>query len=286
VWAPNAQRVSAVGDFNGWSPDTHLLSPCGESGVWAKFIPDVGAGAAYQYHLVSCHQGYQTDKMDPMGFRHGLVSNLASYIWDLQYDWRDVQWLETRAGRNNLNAAISIYEVHLGSWMRVPEQANRPLSYREAGPKLAEYALRLGFTHVELMPQGVQVWVKDLNHFYAAEQAAASSDALAAGFEWIDPQDAEQSTLSWLRRDLHRRELLLAICNFTRVVRRNFRVGVPRGGWWQELLNSDAKEYGGSGQGNLGGAATSPFSSYGRPHTLTITLPPLALVVFRHEGVS
>jgi len=589
VWAPNARYVSVVGDFNGWNLEAHPLSPYGNSGVWARFVPGAGVGAAYQYHLVSRPQGGQGDKTDPMGFRHGLVRNQASYVWDLLYEWQDAEWMANRAGRNNLNAPMSIYEVELGSWMRVPEQGNRPLSWREAGPKLAEYALRLGFTHVELMPvmqhssteaepynlsgffapdsrfggpqdlmylvdclhqagigvildwvpthfpsrgpglayfdgthlyeygsrelqiardgsgyifdyrrpevrsflistacfwlekyhadglrvdalgallyldfgrqprewvpnrhggrenlegidfvrqlnaevyrqfpdvqmiaresstwpmvsrptyagglgfglkwdpnaildllayfgydpllrkfhhdlllrragqafsenfvlplshlprrgeasvlsrmagdewqkfanlrlllgylwlqpgkkllfmgnefgqwqpwnraasldwhlcasplnQGMQSWVKDLNRLYTTQSATGSTDTMESGFEWIDTHDAEQSTLSWLRRDLQHREAILVVGNFTPVVRRNFRVGVPCGGWWREVLNSDAKEYGGSGQGNLGGAGSSPFSSHGRPHTLTVSLPPLALVAFKHEG--
>ncbi|HEV2393389.1 MAG TPA: alpha amylase C-terminal domain-containing protein, partial [Verrucomicrobiae bacterium] len=130
---------------------------------------------------------------------------------------------------------------------------------------------------------GVLRLVGDLNCLYRREQALHRSDSLPVGFEWVEPHDAEQSTLSWLRRDPQRREVLLVVANFTPVVRRNFRVGVRRSGSWREILNSDAKEYGGSGQGNFGGLNTSPFSSHGLPYTLSLTLPPLALLVFKHE---
>jgi 1,4-alpha-glucan branching enzyme len=589
VWAPNARSVSVIGDFNGWNNTANFLGQCGGSGVWAGFIPQVYAGAAYLYHIVSWHQGYQVDKADPVGFRHGGPPANHSFVWDLHYEWGDQHWMARRGQHSQLESPIAIYEVHLGSWMRVPEEGNRPLTYREIAPKLAEYVLRLGFTHVEFLPLmehtigsgrnyqitgyfapssrlgapqdlmylidylhqrnigvildwtpahfpvdehglayfdgthlyehsswqlslpadgtgyifdysrrevrsflmssaffwldkyhadalrldavsamlyldfarrpgewipnphggrenldgidflrlfnaevyrnfpgvqtiaeettgwplvsrptydgglgfgfkwdlgfvrdalryfghdpffrkfhhenltaraayafsenfvlplsheevtrgrgslvarmpgdewqrfanlrlllgylylqpgkklvfmgdefgqwlewnpdtsldwhlcaypqygGVQRWVGDLNQFYRAERALHESDFAPIGFEWVDSHDAEQSTLSWLRRDLQRREVVLAVCNFTPVVRRNFRAGVRRGGRWREVLNSDARDYGGSGQGNFGGLDTAPFSSHGFPHTLTMTLPPLAIVVFTYE---
>ncbi len=586
VWAPNAQSVGVGGDFNGWDPTAHPLESCGSSGVWAGFIPNVAPGAAYRYRIVSWHQGYQVDKTDPVGFRHGEASH--SYVWDLDYDWRDSVWLHQRQFQRPAEAPISIYQVHLGSWMRVPEEGNRPLTFREIAPKLGDYVLRLGFTHVELLPVmehgaaatqefeitgyfapdhrygapqdlmflidylhqrhigvildwvpahfasdpsglayfdgthlyehgfwevdipgngkgysfdfgrkevwsfllssaffwiekyhadalrldslatmlyldfgrrpgewlpnahggrenleaiqflrqfntelerqypgvfsigqdtsawpmlthpttagglgfgckwdqtfventltyfeqepffrkfhhdlltrrasyafaenfivplshelsatasllgrmpgdewrrfanlrllygflylqsgkkllfmgdefaqwelwnpeasldwhlcaypyhgGMQHWVTDLNGLYRREPALALSDNVAAGFAWIDSSNAEQSALSWVRRDPDRREVLLVVCNFTPEVRNNVRVGTRRSGRWRELLNSDAREYGGSGQGNLGEVISSPFSSHGLPHTLAITLPPLAIIVFKHQG--
>jgi 1,4-alpha-glucan branching enzyme len=586
VWAPNARRVYVAGDFNHWDRNANPLSQCGQSGIWAGFVPEVNAGSAYSYHVVSMHQGYRVDKTDPFGFRQEGPPRPASYVWDLHHKWQDEEWMATRHQKNSLEAPIAIYEVHLESWMRVPEEGNRWLSYREIAPKLAEHVRRLGFTHVELLPvmehplsgardheitgfyaptarwgtpqdlmfliehlhqngigvildwvpahlpadeqglsyfdgelgewavntrgddlrrsfdygrgevrsfllsnaffwldvyhadglransvssvlyldygrkpgewvpnayggrenlegidflrqfnaevyrhfpgaqtiaeertgwpsvsrptyvggmgfgfkwdtdftqdtlqyfsrdplfrkfhhhalasgdrnafdenvvlgfphcevqggkssllarmagdewqrfanlrlmfgyqyllpgkkllfmgaefaqwqswnhdtsldwhlqahaphTGMQHWVSDLNRFYRSEPPLHQSDCNPAGFEWVDSQDAEQSTLSWLRRDPQRRHVLLAVCNFTPVVRRNFRVGVRRAGTWREVLNSDAIEYSGSGQGNLGRAATAPFRSHGFPHMLTITLPPLSLVVFKHEG--
>jgi 1,4-alpha-glucan branching enzyme len=130
---------------------------------------------------------------------------------------------------------------------------------------------------------GVHRWVGDLNHLYRSEPALHQSDTSSAGFEWVDRGDAELSTLSWLRRDTQRREVLLVTLNFTPVVRHNFHLGVRRAGHWKEILNCDARIYGGSGQGNLGGVNTAPFSSHGFPHMVTITLPPLAAVVFKHQ---
>ncbi|HWI56763.1 MAG TPA: 1,4-alpha-glucan branching protein GlgB, partial [Bacillota bacterium] len=152
VWAPNAQAVSVIGDFNSWDPAAHPLSQCNSSGVWAGFIPLVNAGAAYRYHILSWHQGYQTDKTDPMAFRRDPPPGANGYVWDLHYEWGDQEWMLGRAQHNRLDGPLAIYEVHLGSWMRVPEEGNRPLTYRELAPKLAEYVQRLGFTHVELLP--------------------------------------------------------------------------------------------------------------------------------------
>ncbi len=587
VWAPNAKAVAVAGDFNGWDNQANPLEPCGPSGIWAGFVPHVGPGAAYQYHITSWHQGYSVQKLDPIGFRHGYDH---SYIWDLQYEWQDSVWIHQRQFQHQEDAPVSIYQVHLGSWMRVPEEGNRPLTYREIAPKLADYALRLGFTHVELLPLmehpdpaagefeissyfapdhrygapqdlmflieylhqrhigvildwvpahfasndvglayfdgtrlyeyglgdvdvpgdgrgytfdfsrkpvrsflmssacfwidvyhadalrldslpamlyldygrqpgewlpnphggrenlgaleflrvlnnelnrqfpgvrtigqdtsawpmltrssaegglgfgwkwdqtfvddtlayfghdpffrkfhhdllvrrsryafaenfivplseersrgtsllarmpgdewrrfanlrlllgfiflqpgkklvfmgdefaqwqpwnpntsldwhlcgypnhgGMQRWFSDLNWLYRREPALALSDNTPGGFEWVDAANAGQSALSWTRRDPERREVLLVVCNFTPEVRRNFRLGVRRGGNWREMLNSDAREYGGSGQGNFGSVATSPFGSNDRPHTLAITLPPLAVLVFKHQESS
>jgi 1,4-alpha-glucan branching enzyme len=589
VWAPNARQLSVVGDFNGWDPESHPLAACGESGVWAGFVPQVPAGAAYRYHIQSKHQGYQVEKLDPVGLRLEGSPRHASQVWDLHYEWHDHEWMGARARHQTREAPWAIYEVHLASWMRVPEEQNRQLTLRELAPRLADYVSKLGFTHVALnivmahpsgsarhgqvtayfapahqagTPQdlmflidylhqhnlgvildwtpahfpaaepslayfdgthlyehgfcelalpgapractfdfekrevnsfllssaffwlaeyhadglrvgslaailyldygrepgtwvpnphggrenlagiaflrqlnadlyrhfpdtqtiaeettswplvsrpahtgglgfgfkcahefahdtlryfehdpffrkfhhqdltarasqafaennvlplsrptvaagprsllarlpgddwqrlanlrlllgyfylqpgkkllfmgvefgqwrawdpegsldwhlchytahrGVQQWVRDLNQVYRTEQALFTSDFAAAGLEWVDASDSERSTLSWLRRDPARREVILAVANLTPVVRRNFRAGVRRPGHWREILNSDAREYGGSGQGNFGGVLTAPFTSHGFPHTLVLTLPPLALVVLKYE---
>ncbi len=587
VWAPNAQTVAVAGDFNGWDPRANPLESSGPSGIWTGFVPGVTAGTAYCFHIVSWHQGYQVDKADPVGFRHGR--GVLSYVWDLQYEWGDTDWMHRRAFAHLEDAPVSIYEVHLGSWMRVPEERNRPLTCEEIAPKLAEYLLRLGFTHVALLPvmehgaagtheyeisgyfapdgrvgapqdlmflidylhqhnigvildwvpahfssdnsglayfdgtrlyehgswqldvpsdgrgfsfefsrkevrsflmssaffwvdqyhadglridalpamlyldygrrpgewipnphggrenldaiqflrqfnielnrqfpgvaivgedssawpmltrpapdgglgfgwkwdqsfiddilkyfrhdpffrkfhhesltrrsryafeenfigplsheiaagtsllaampgdewrrfanlrlllgflylqpgkkllfmggefgqwqpwnpdssldwhlcaysnhRGMQAWVADLNRVYRSEPALSLSDTNSAGFEWLDSSNADRSTLTWIRRYPERREAILVVCNFTPDVLRNFRVGIRRSGRWRELLNSDAKEYGGSGQGNFGGLTTAPFPWQGFPHTLTLTVPPLGMVVFKHEEV-
>jgi 1,4-alpha-glucan branching enzyme len=591
VWAPNAEHVFVMGDFNGWSKSRHALRLLGNSGVWSGFIPGLGKGAAYKYHLLSRYGGYSVDKADPVGIRHETAPKTASLVWDLNYQWGDSPWMASRGQRQTLSSPIAIYEVHLGSWMRVSEEGNRWLTYRELAPKLADYVQRLGFTHVEFMPvmkhpfygswgyqicgyyapsgrygapqdlmflidtlhqrgigvildwvpshfpadehglayfdgthlyehadmrqgfhpdwnsyifnygrhevrsfllsnavfwldkyhadalrvdavasmlyldysrqpgewipnefggrenleaidflrqfnqtvyrefpdaqtiaeestawpqvsrpayvgglgfgfkwdmgfmhdtldyfskdpihrkyhhhdltframyafaenfilpfshdevvygkgsllakmpgdewqkfanlrmllaytflqpgkkllfmggesgqwqewnhessldwglvqegnlhQGLQKLVGDLNRLYRTESALHEQDVSQKGFQWVDCHDAEQSTLSWLRFGRQPGQVLVAVCNFTPVPRRNVRVGVPGGGFWREVLNTDAADYGGSGQGNLGGVASEPLSWHGQPHTISITLPPLAAVAFKPAG--
>ncbi len=587
VWAPDAERVSVIGNFNGWNQDSHFLHPRDGSGIWEGFIPNVGKGALYKYHIRSRHHGYRVDKADPFSRFNEVPPKTASIVWDLDYVWHDDEWLRTRARRNALDAPISIYEVHLGSWMRVPEEGNRSLSYREAAVKLADYVRRMGFTHVEFLPlmdhpffgswgyqttgyfapsgcfgtpqdlmylidelhrhgigvildwvpshfptdehglvyfdgshlyehadprqgfhpdwntcifnygrnevrsflissalfwlekyhvdglrvdavasmlyldysrnpgewipnpyggrenldaikflrrlneevyrrhpdvqtyaeestawpavsrptyagglgfgmkwdmgwmhdtleymaldpiyrkyqhnnltfrmlyafhenfvlplshdevvygkgsllgrmagddwqkfanlrllfgymfaqsakkllfmggefgqwrewahdgsldwhllqyashQGLQKWVADLNGVYRREPALHERDFDPAGFEWIDCHDADASVISLLRRGTSTDELILVVCNFTPVPRVNYRIGAPRGGFWKELLNSDAREYGGSGMGNLGGIEADPSPIHGRPYSLTLTLPPLSALFLK-----
>jgi 1,4-alpha-glucan branching enzyme len=152
VFAPNAASVSVIGDFNGWKETMHPLKPVGESGVWEGFLPGVARGAVYKYHIVSRLNGYRVDKADPYAVRHEAPPRTGSVVWDLDYRWRDGKWLAARADKQAPSAPISIYEVHLGSWRRVPEEGNRSLTYREAAGSLAHHALSLGFTHVQLLP--------------------------------------------------------------------------------------------------------------------------------------
>ncbi len=590
VWAPDAARVSVMGEFNGWDKTTHLLQPKGQSGIWERFFPNLGKGTVYKYHIRSRFDGYQVDKADPFAVYNEIPPQTASIVWDLAYEWRDQEWMEKRRQRNALDAPMAIYEVHLGSWRRVPEEGNRPLTYRELAPFLANYLQQLGFTHVEFLPvmehpfygswgyevtgyfaptsrygtpqdfmylidylhqhgigvildwvpahfpndehglgffdgthlfehadprqgfhpdwhsfifnygrnevrsflisnaffwlekyhvdglridavasmlyldysrkegewipnehggrenlraveflrrfneevyqhypdvqtsaeestawplvsrplyigglgfglkwdmgwmhdtlsymardpvyrkyhhneltfrlmyafsenfvlplshdevvhgkgsllgkmsgddwqkfanlrlllgylyaqpgkkllfmggefgqwkewdhegsldwhllghashSGLQRWVEDLNRLYRNEPALYERDCETAGFEWIDCNDTEHSVLSFVRKGRSTREQILVVCNFTSVVHHNYRLGVPRGGFWQEVLNSDAGEYGGSLQGNLGGMEANPVSSHGHYYSLTLTLPPLAVVFFKHTG--
>jgi 1,4-alpha-glucan branching enzyme len=590
VWAPNAQQVSVIGDFNHWDKASHPLRPCGSSGIWEGFVPGIRQGTIYKYHVMSQYNGYQVDKADPLAFFHERPPRTASVVWDLDYHWGDHEWMAQRHGRHRLNAPLAIYEVHLGSWMRVPEEGNRFLSYRELATKLAEHVTRLGFTHIELLPvmehpfygswgyqttgyfaptsrygtpqdlmflidalhqrgigvildwvpshfptdehalgyfdgthlyehadmrQGIhpdwnsfifnygrnevrsfllssalfwldryhadglrvdavasmlyldysrkqgewvpnqfggrenleaiaflrrfneeiyknfpdvqtiaeestawplvsrpnyvgglgfglkwdmgwmhdtlkymardpihrqyhhnlltfrmlyayhenfvlplshdevvhgkgaligkmpgddwqrfanlrllygymytqpgkkllfmggefgdwrewyheeslnwhllqyplharlQRWLEDLNQLYRREPALYELDTQQAGFEWIDCNDAPASVLSYMRQGQSTDDLLVIVCNFTPIVRQNYRVGAPRGGFWRELLNGDAEDYGGSGHGNLGGVEAAPIPCHGRPYSLTLTLPPLAMQVFKSEG--
>jgi 1,4-alpha-glucan branching enzyme len=130
---------------------------------------------------------------------------------------------------------------------------------------------------------GVQRWVRDLNHLYRSEPALHEWDCEPAGFEWIDCNDTESSVLSWIRKGKSSSAIVLVACNFTPVPRPSYRVGAPCGGMWQEVLNSDAKEYGGSGHGNFGEVQAAPVPTHGRMHSLTLTLPPLGVVFFRSE---
>ncbi len=589
VWAPSAERVAVMGDFNGWSKEATPLSPRATSGIWEGFVPGVETGAAYKYFIVSRRDDYAADKTDPFAFRAEEAPRTASIVWDLAYPWGDAEWMAGRAARNALAAPISVYEVHLGSWRRDPEKEDRFLTYREAAPLLADYARRMGFTHVELLPimehpfygswgyqttgyfaptsrygtpqdlmflidflhgngigvildwvpshfpsdehglgyfdgthlfehedprqgfhpdwqscifnygrnevrsflfssalfwldryhadglrvdavasmlyldysrqpgqwipnpfggrenldaivflrrlneeiykafpdvqtvaeestawpmvsrptyigglgfgmkwdmgwmhdtlsymaadpiyrkwehrrltfrtlyaysenfllplshdevvhekgsllgrmpgddwqkfanlrlllayqtaqpgkkllfmggefgqwrewshdrsldwhllefpphRGVQRWVEDLNRFYREEKAMHELDEDPAGFEWIDANDADHSAASFLRRGRDPADVVLAVFNFTPVPRHNYRVGAPRGGFWREVLNGDASEFGGGGMGNLGGVEAAPIASHGRPCSLSLTLPPLAAVFFRPD---
>src|SRR5690242_17584482 len=152
VWAPNAEYVSVIGDFNGWDKARHPLTSRGQSGIWEGFIAGLGRGALYKYHIASRYNGYRVDKADPFAIRSQVPPATASQVWDLQYEWGDREWMARRHRHNSLESPQSIYEVHLGSWARVPEEGNRPLTYREIAPRLAGYVKELGFTHVELLP--------------------------------------------------------------------------------------------------------------------------------------
>src|SRR5690606_35777118 len=151
VWAPNAEKVSVIGDFNGWNKDAHpMTSRHDSSGIWETFVPGVERGAAYKYHIVSRYGGYRVDKSDPFAFFFETPPRTASRFWTLEYDWGDAEWMAKRAAANALDAPWSIYEVHLGSWRRGHD--GRWLGYREIAEPLADYVAEMGFTHVELLP--------------------------------------------------------------------------------------------------------------------------------------
>jgi len=152
VWAPDAKQVFIMGDFNRWYKTSHPLYSRGQSGIWEGFVPGVGPGAHYKYHIVSRYHGYRVDKADPLAFYSEPPPKTASVVWDTAYTWDDQAWMAERHRHHRLDTPMSIYEVHLGSWRRVPEEGNRPLTYRELAPKLAEYVRQMGFTHVELLP--------------------------------------------------------------------------------------------------------------------------------------
>ncbi len=586
VWAPSARRVAVVGDFNGWDGSSHPLEPRGASGIWEGFVSGASKGQAYKYRVLGADD-VEIDKTDPFGRLFQVPPETASILHADDYAWSDDAWMCARGERDALAAPMSTYEVHLGSWRRVPAEGDRSLTYRELATELADYVTEMGFTHVELMPvmehpfygswgyqvtgyfaptsrygapedlkflidtlhqrgvgvildwvpshfpmdahalarfdgthlyehadprkgfhpdwksaifnydrhevraflissalfwldhfhidglrvdavasmlyldysrpdgewipneyggrenlgaiqllrrlneavyagypgvqtiaeestawpnvsrptyvgglgfgmkwdmgwmhdtlrylrrdpvhrgyhhgevtfravymhtenyvvalshdevvhgkgalvdqmpgddwrqfanlrvlygymyaqpgkklvfmgdefgqrrewshersldwdlldqgpyhEGARRWVRDLNQLVTREPALHERDFHPDGFAWVDASDSGQSVLTFLRWDEHRERPVLVCCNFTPEPRERYRVGVPRGGTWEELLNSDAQAYGGSGVGNLGGARAHAFGRHGYSHSLLLTLPPLSVVMF------
>ena len=153
VWAPNASRVSVVGEFNHWDPAAHALTARREAGVWEAFVPGVKVGALYKYRVDGPGGVFRGDKADPYGFAAEIRPLTASKVAELDgYEWHDADWISARASREAATRPLSIYEVHLGSWRRVPEANGRWLTYREMAPQLADYVEYMGYTHVELLP--------------------------------------------------------------------------------------------------------------------------------------
>jgi 1,4-alpha-glucan branching enzyme len=586
VWAPNANYVSVIGDFNGWNTGSHPLHPRAQSGIWEGFIAGIGQGALYKFHIGSHNRGYRVDKVDPFGLYSLPSPETGSVIWNLDYAWADRDWMAKRLQNNSLHAPMTIYEMHLGSWKRVPEEGHRSLTYLELADELPEYAQRMGFSHVEFLPimehpfygswgyqvvgyfaptsrygtpqdlmtlidrlhqrgigvildwvpshfttdvhglayfdgthlyehadvrqglhpewnsllfnygrnevqsflisnalfwlekyhadalrvdavasmlyldyarteggwipnphggrenldaisfmrrlneesytrhpdaqtiaeestawplvtrpsyvgglgfglkwdmgwmhdtlrymskdpiyrkyqhndltfrmlyafnenfvlplshdevvhgkssllgkmsgddwqkfanlralygymyaqpgkkllfmggefaqrrewhhdesldwhllqyaphQGMQNWVRDLNHFYRSERSMYELEFTYDGFEWVDCNDADNSVISLIRKGRTTSRVTLVVMNFTPLPRFNYRVGVPWGGIWREALNSDAADYGGSGLGNAGSVEAEAIPQHGRPYSLSITLPPLAALYF------
>ncbi len=153
VWAPNAESVTVIGDFNGWNRESHpLVARNDESGIWEGFIPGVEKGAAYKYFITSLHDNYTVEKADPVSGYNEQPPKTASVVWESAYSWSDEEWMQKRKKNNALDAPMSVYEVHLESWRRAPEEENRPLTYLELADQLSEYVKEMGYTHVELMP--------------------------------------------------------------------------------------------------------------------------------------
>jgi len=171
VWAPNAKRVSVIGDFNGWDGRKHPMRVRGLSGVWELFIPDLKEGNLYKYEIKT-QAGHLYEKADPYGFYNefrpktsSVISNLEKFIWD------DQDWMTRRVHEDPLKKPISVYEVHLSSWMREPEEDNRFLTYRELAEKLIPYIKDIGFTHIELLPVAEHPldtsWGYQVTNYYA-----------------------------------------------------------------------------------------------------------------------
>lgn len=592
VWAPNAERVSLIGDWNLWDKRANPMTLRETSGIWEAFVPGVAPGVRYKYHIVSRYNGYRVDKADPFAFHAEKPPLRASIVCGLDYEWQDADWMAGRKDKQSLAAPMSIYEIHLGSWRRVPEDGNRSLTYREAAPLLVEHMQRMGFTHVELLPimehpfygswgyqslgyfaassrygtpqdlmflidtlhqagigvildwvpshfpgdehglaffdgthlfehadprkgfhpdwasyifnygrnevrsflissavfwleqfhadglrvdavasmlyldysrkegewipnehggrenlesiaflralndevgetapgavmiaeestawplvsrptwvgglgfhfkwdmgwmhdtlsyfaedpvyrryhhkeitfrmvyafnenfmlplshdevvhgkgslinkmpgdlwrklaslrllygymwsqpgkkllfmgcelaqfrewnhdasldwhlledpqhAGIEQWLADLNHLYCQEPALHELDCDPAGFEWVDGSDADNSVIAYLRKGKSPGEPILAVFSFTPAQLENYRVGVPSAGYWREILNSDAADYGGSGRGNSGGVESEAIPTHGRAHSLNLTLPPLGMILLRRDAVA
>ena len=189
VWAPNAARVSVVGDFNGWNGDTHPLEPSGGSGIWVATIADVEQGHNYKYRIVSAaDEGYTVDKADPYAFCTEVPPATGSRVWDLSYDWGDATWMAERGGRHSLHAPMSLYEVHLGSWRRSDD--NTMLGYRDLAGPLIEHLTDLGFTHVEFLPL--------MEHPFYGSWGYQTTGYFAPTSRYGSPQD-----LMWLIDQLH-----------------------------------------------------------------------------------
>ena len=153
VWAPNARLVTVIGDFNGWDTATHPLNQRSDgSGIWEGFIPGAQTGMRYKYHIISRYHDYTADKGDPFAFSWEVPPATASRLADPAFEWRDRAWMERRRETGDLLAPLSLYEVHVGSWRKIPADEERSPTYRELAPMLAGYLTEMGFTHVEFLP--------------------------------------------------------------------------------------------------------------------------------------
>jgi 1,4-alpha-glucan branching enzyme len=194
IWAPNAEQVSVIGSFNDWAEDAHPLYPREESGIWEGFFPGVGRGTLYKFHIRSRYNGYEVDKTDPFAIFNEIPPKTASIVWDLDYTWRDEKWMASRNQRNALDAPISIYEMHVGSWKRVLQEGNRSLSYRELAATLPPYIQRMGFTHVEFLPI--------MDHPFFGSWGYQTTGYFAPSGYYGTPQD-----LMFLIDELHRHDI-------------------------------------------------------------------------------
>lgn len=178
VWAPNAQRVSVVGDFNQWDGRRHPMRSLGASGVWEIFVPGVAEGAHYKYEVRDIH-GQISLKTDPFGFFFEVPPKNAAIVWNTRrFQWSDEAWMMRRRQRDPLRAPISVYEVHIGSWRK--KSASESFSYRELAEPLVEYVRKMGFTHVEFLPVAEHAfypsWGYQVTGFYAPTSRFGSPD--------------------------------------------------------------------------------------------------------------
>ncbi len=181
VWAPNARRVSVIGEFNGWDGRLLPMRSMGSSGVWELFVPGVEPGALYKFEIKT-QEGAIRVKTDPMARWMELPPAQASRVEYSTHAWSDDPYMDRRARRDHTREPMNVYELHLGSWARVPEEGNRPLRYREIAPRLVEHVKRFGFTHVELLPIAehplTASWGYQVTGYYAPTSRYGTPDDL------------------------------------------------------------------------------------------------------------
>ncbi|TWR25917.1 1,4-alpha-glucan branching protein GlgB [Mucilaginibacter pallidiroseus] len=194
VWAPNAQYISVIGNFNGWTKRQHSLNyRWDSSGIWEGFIPHIGVGEVYKYHILSS-TGEDTEKADPFALRWELPPQTASIVADTYYEWQDAGWMAKRYQHNALNKPYSVYELHIGSWARSPESPDEFLNYRQIADTLVPYIKDMGFTHVEFMPL--------MEHPYYPSWGYQITGFFAASSRYGTPQD-----LMYLVEELHKADI-------------------------------------------------------------------------------
>jgi len=304
-WVPNAyggrENLDAIGFLRRLNTDVYAHAPdvqtyAEESTSWpmvSRPTDSGGLGFGFKWDMGWMHDSLSYLARDPVHrkFHHGNLTFRMLYAWS-----------------ENFVLPLSHDEVvHLKRSLlsKMPGDAWSQLAnlrllygyqYTQPGKKLVFMGGELGqwgeWNHDGELDwkllefpahQGVQRWLRDLNTAYRAEPALHARDCDSSGFEWVDCNDAQHSTLAYLRRGGDPEQVALVVCNFTPLVRSRFRVGVPAGGFWREILNGDATLYGGGGVGNLGGVRAQPVPHHGRSHSIQITLPPLAVVVFKLE---
>jgi 1,4-alpha-glucan branching enzyme len=195
VWAPNAETVSVIGDFNGWNKTSHQLFPRWDSsGIWEGWISNIGNGEVYKYAIKSKIGGQELEKGDPFALRWEESPKTASVIWDTWYEWDDSDWMSKRKKANSLDAPMSVYEIHLGSWKRDPSNNDRRLGYREIADTLVPYIKEMGFTHVEFMPI--------MQHPYEPSWGYQITGYFAASSRFGTPQD-----FMYLVEQLHKNDI-------------------------------------------------------------------------------
>jgi 1,4-alpha-glucan branching enzyme len=271
-----------------------VITVAEESTAWPQVSRPTylgGLGFGYKWDMGWMHDTLKYLSQDPVHrkFHHNLLSFRMLYAWGENY-MLPLSHDEVVHGKGSL-----IGKMPGDEWQKF---ANLRLlfgyMFAQPGKKLLFMGCEFGQWHEwnhdasldwHLLDypthSGLKRWVRDLNTFYRGERAMHELDCESGGFEWVDANDAENSVASFVRKGRAGAADVLVVCNFTPVPRHNYRVGVPHGGHWDEVLNSDAPLYGGSGQGNFGGLDAAPVPCHGRPYTLTVTVPPLGMVAFK-----